>query len=43
MGRRGRGTEGPVDPNSKGFVLWLLQLEEASLHKIGEEDWIWEG
>jgi len=36
------GTEGFGDPDSKGFVLWLPELEEASLFRIVEYDWTWD-
>lgn len=36
------GTEGFGDPDSKGFVLWLPELEEASVFRIVEYDWAWD-
>ena len=36
------GTEGVGDPDSKGFVLWLPELEEASVCRIVEYDWAWD-
>lgn len=38
----GVGTEGFGDPDSKGFVLRLPELEEASLFRIVEYDWTWD-
>ena len=35
-------TEGFGDPDSKGFVLWLPELEEATLFRIVEYDWTWD-